>query len=88
LKHLSRKLEHERLVGNLPGLQIARGVKNLNHSQFADDTLLMGGASMTIASHFKVVLDSFLDASRGVVNNRKCQIMGWNTPPSGVGCDF
>jgi hypothetical protein len=76
-----RKLEHERSVGNLPGLQIACGVKNLNHSQFADDTLFMGGASMTIASKFIVVLDSFLDASRGVVNKRKCHIMDWNTPP-------
>jgi len=76
-----RKLEHERSIGNLPGLQIARGVKNLNHSQFAYDTLFMGGASMTIASKFIVVLDYFLDASRGVVNKRKCQIMDWNTPP-------
>jgi hypothetical protein len=28
---LNRKLEHEREIGNLPGLQIARGVKNMNH---------------------------------------------------------
>jgi hypothetical protein len=46
---LSIKLEHERIVKNIQGLQIVHGVKNLNHSQFADDTLLLGGASVIIA---------------------------------------
>jgi hypothetical protein len=39
---LSRKLEYERAIGNLPGIQIARGVKNINHSQFVDDTYCLG----------------------------------------------
>lgn len=52
----------------------------MNHSQFANDTLLMGGASIIIATKFKRILDSFLDASRAV-KNRKCQIYGWHTPP-------
>jgi hypothetical protein len=55
--------------------------KILNHSQFFNDTLLLGGALVIIVAHFKFVLDSFLDASRGVVNCRKCQIMGWNSSP-------
>jgi hypothetical protein len=46
---LSRQLEYERENGNLPGLQMARGVKNLNQYQFVDDTLLLGGASQIIA---------------------------------------
>jgi hypothetical protein len=73
---LSRKLEHERIVGNILGLQITRRAKNLNHSQFAEDTLLLGGASMIIARRFKLVLDFFLDAPRGATNHIKCQIMG------------
>lgn len=78
---LSRKLEYERIAGNLLGLQIAHGVKNPNHLQFANDTLLLGGSYVVIASRFKQVMDSFLDTSGGVVNNRKCQIMDWNSRP-------
>jgi len=79
VESLSRKLEHEREIGNLPGLQISRGVNNLNHSQFVDDTLLLGGASTIIASKFKYMLDSFLYAFGGVVNERKNQVFGWHT---------
>jgi hypothetical protein len=38
----SKKLDFERISGNITGVQITRGVKNINHSQFADDTLLLG----------------------------------------------
>jgi hypothetical protein len=78
---LSRKLEHERVSGNLHGLQIVRAVKNMNHSQFADDTLFLGGTSIIIASQFKSILDSYLDASGGDANNRKCQVYRWNASP-------
>jgi hypothetical protein len=81
IESLSKKLEHERELGNLPRLQISRGVKNMNHSQFVDDTLFLGGASIIIASRFKSILDSFLDASGGAVNNIKSQIYGWHTSP-------
>jgi len=53
----------------------------MNHSQFVDDTLLLGGASVVIASIFKQMMESFLDASNGAINNRKCQIMVWNSRP-------
>jgi len=66
---LSRQLEYERENGNLPGLQMARGVKNLNRYQFVDDTLLLGGASQIIAFRLKKVTNSFLDASGGAVND-------------------
>jgi hypothetical protein len=77
---LSRKLEYERESGNLPRLQIASGVKNMNYSQFVEDTLLSGGASIIFATKFKSIMDSFINASGGDVNNRKCQVMGWSTP--------
>jgi hypothetical protein len=51
----------------------------VNHSQFADDVLLMSGVSIIIVSIFRLVLDAFLDASRGVVDHRKSQVFGWNT---------
>jgi hypothetical protein len=75
---LSRKLKKEIELGNLLGLQITRVVKNMNHSQLVDDTLLLGGASIII---FKSTVESFLDVFGGVVNNRKCQVYGWNTSP-------
>jgi hypothetical protein len=39
------------------GIKIARGVKDINHAQFVDDTLLLGGASTIIARKFKQQLD-------------------------------
>jgi hypothetical protein len=80
-KYLSIKLEQDRNIGNLLGPHITRGVKNMNHSQFVNDTLLLGGTSITIEARFKSTLHSFLDASRGDVDNRKCQVYGWNTSP-------
>jgi hypothetical protein len=71
---LNKKLEHKGDLGNFPSLQITRGVNNLNHSQFTDDTLLLRGALVITATRFKRTLDSILDASGGDVNNVKCQV--------------
>jgi hypothetical protein len=46
---LNRRLEQERATRNIPGLKIARGVRRINNSQFVDGTLLLGGASQTMA---------------------------------------
>jgi len=46
---LSRKLEKERERGMIEGIQFIKETKGLNHSQFADDTLMIGGASPTVA---------------------------------------
>ena len=50
---LSFQLEAARQDQDLPGIQMARGIKDINHAQFADDTLLLGGASTIIARRFK-----------------------------------
>jgi len=57
---LSRAPEKQRKERNITGIRIAKGVKTINHSLFADDTLLLGGASTIIARRFKKVLDDFL----------------------------
>lgn len=62
---LSRVIEKQRRERNITGLQISRGVKSNNHSLFADDTLLLGGASSIIARRFKKVLEDFLQVSGG-----------------------
>jgi hypothetical protein len=77
---LSRKLEEERRTRKLPGLLIARGVKEINHSQFVDDTLLLGAATIRTANRFQKVLISFLTASGGKLNTSKCRIYGWHVP--------
>jgi hypothetical protein len=46
---LNRSLEWESTSGNIPRIKIAQGVKRLNHSQFADDTILLSGASKILA---------------------------------------
>lgn len=74
----SSNLDHNRRVGLISGIKYGNGVKNINHSQFADDTLLIGGASTTIARRFKSILDQFMECSGGEVNFHKSCIYGWN----------
>eukprot|EP00253_Pinus_taeda_P034106 PITA_34106 len=74
----NRALDHNRRVGLITGIKYGNGVKNINHSQFADDTLLIGGASNTIARCFKSLLDQYMDYSGGAVNFLKSCVYGWN----------
>ena len=74
----SKVLDHNRRVGLITGIKYGNGAKNINHSQFADDTLLIGGASTTIARRFKTLLDQFMDCSGGAVNYQKICVYGWN----------
>jgi hypothetical protein len=62
-KALSRRLDKERRKKNISNIKIIRGAKRINHSQFFDDTLLLGGASTIIATRFKEALDTFKRAS-------------------------
>lgn len=41
---LSHMLEHERRNASIQGIIYVKGVRVTNHSQFADDILLLGGA--------------------------------------------
>ena len=67
--------------GELKGLKIARGVKVVNHAQFADDTTLLGGASPIISERFNGPLSIFLKASDDKVNSTKSKVYRWNYPP-------
>eukprot|EP00253_Pinus_taeda_P025817 PITA_25817 len=77
---LSLHLENKRRLKEITGIDIVRGAKGINHSLFADDTLLIGGASSLMARRFKKTLDLFLQASGGKLNNSKCMIYTWNVP--------
>ena len=74
----SQALDYNRRVGLITGIKFGNGIKNINHSQFVDDTLLIGGASITIARRFKTLLDKFMGYSGSLVNQLKSCIFGWN----------
>jgi hypothetical protein len=78
LEPFNKQLELERLNGTITGLCTDRGVKRINHSQFLDDTLLLGGASRIIETWFKLVLDQFTHISGGIINENKIQIYALN----------
>jgi ribonuclease HI/exonuclease III len=78
---LSYQLENARITSNLKGLQIAQGVKEINHAQFADDTLLLGGASCIVAKRFKEELDAYTVMSGSEISHAKSKIYSWNITP-------
>jgi len=74
----SRKLSSDRSAGTLPGLKPSHGVVPLNHALFADDSLLLGGASSIITKSFDSVLKSYCRVSGAQVNKNKSEIYTWN----------
>jgi hypothetical protein len=49
------KARHE---DHLPRIKIVQGVKHMDYPKFADNRLLMGGASYVITNKFKNILDT------------------------------
>jgi hypothetical protein len=79
VKELRKSLEHARRENSIIEIKIDRGNKRLNHSQFVDDTLLIIVASIILTIRFKNILDRFMKASRGLINNAKSHLFTWNT---------
>eukprot|EP00253_Pinus_taeda_P004415 PITA_04415 len=75
---LSRKLNAERGSGMLPGLKTTTGTEPSNHALFADDSLLLGGASTRIARAFDKVLRRYCRVTGAAVNNNKSEVFSWN----------
>ena len=76
--YLDQKLVDQEILG----LNIAKGVKNVNHTMFADDTLLLGATSARSASSFKENLDDYSEATGSSLNRGKCKIFCWNISTS------
>jgi len=68
---LSQNLIVEKPNGSLPGIRGIFRTTPINHALFADDSILMGGASIKIARVFNGVVQSFCRVSRAMVNKRK-----------------
>eukprot|EP00253_Pinus_taeda_P032878 PITA_32878 len=77
---LSLHLENKQNLKEIIGVDIVQGTKGINHSLFADETLLIRGASSLMARRFKNILDLFLQASGGKLNNKKCMVYTSNVP--------
>ena len=73
---LSRKLSDELAIGSLPDIKIASGVNPINHALFYDDSLLLGGASLSIARTFKEILLNFCLISGALINKNKSVVYG------------
>eukprot|EP00253_Pinus_taeda_P024931 PITA_24931 len=73
---LSRNLMSEKLNGTLLGIRVMRGIEPINHALFADESLLLGGASFKIARAFNDVIQSFCRVSGALVNRRKSAVYG------------
>jgi len=56
---LSRKLTVGREVGSIPGIKATRGVDPINHALFADDSHILGGASIKITRAFIEIIQHF-----------------------------
>lgn len=75
---LSRKLEAERLSGAIPGLKPSIRTSSINHALFADDSILLGGASIRIAKAFDKVIKNYCKVSGALVNDSKSEVYSWN----------
>lgn len=59
-------------------VRMANNVREINHAQFADDTLLLRGASVQSANYFKQELEIYKQVSGSKINFQKSKIFSWN----------
>ena len=81
---LSRKLTAGKNVGIILGISPSVGVESINHALFADDTLLLGGASLNMARVFSDIMNQFCIISGALINIRKSVVYCWNVDQSTV----
>ena len=78
VESLSRNFTTELVAGSLHGIKAARGVDPINHAIFADDSLLLGGASLNIVLAFTEILQNLCLTSGALINKSKSDVYGWN----------
>jgi len=75
---LNRKLGKDRIIGSSLGLSIMKDLKPINHALFADDSLMLGGASNRVGSTFKDTLQAYCKVSGALISERKSVFYSWN----------
>ncbi|XP_057871094.2 uncharacterized protein LOC131077585 [Cryptomeria japonica] len=76
---LSNLIKSKQSVSHWEGIQVHRLIEPITHSQFADDTILFGEATMKEAKGIKEVLDKYSKLLDQVMNMDKSQIFFFNT---------
>ena len=66
-------------MGVILGIRLTNGIDPINHALFADDSLLLGGASLRITRAFHEILQSFCSILGELINKRKSIVYRWNT---------
>ena len=56
----------------------------INHALFADDSVLLGGASLKISWAFNVILQKYCLIIGALINNNKSVVYGWNVDQSEI----
>ena len=57
----------------------------MNHTLFADDSLLLWGASSRIATAFRTILHKFCSITGALVSEKKSVVYGLNTDQHSIG---
>ena len=81
---LSRKLSARKKLGIIPSIKSTSGFESINHALFADDTLILGGASLRLERIFKEIMQNFCTISGALINNLKSVVYGWNADHSTI----
>ena len=81
---LSIKLIFEKEAGYILGIRISRGVDPINHALFADDSLLLEGASMNISQDFFDTLLKYCLSFGALKNKAKSAVYSWNVEPLAI----
>ena len=79
---LSRKLTARKNYWIIPGITSSAGVGSINHALFADDTLLLGGASLKMARSFSEIMHHFCIISGALINSHESAMYVWNVDQS------
>jgi len=74
---LSFQLNLSREIHMLPGLRIVNNVRDINHAQFVNNTLLLGGANIHSAEQFKQELELYKEMFGSKINFQKSKIFSW-----------
>ena len=75
VESLARKLSIAKEAGFILGIKIARGVDPINHALFANDSLLLGEALVTISRAFKDILQNHFLILGALINKKKVLFM-------------
>jgi len=78
VESLSRKLAEEKLRGTILGLKPFHGAEGQNHVLFADDTILLGGATTRIARSINATLNKYCRVSGALINENKTEVYSSN----------